>query len=358
MAYGFEVLNNNAQVLISNQSRTLHFVGKAAYIGLSDSRSRCGGMRLFTYRIPCPYTPVPFFTMPTTDFYAVVGVRQEAAGSWIIEVLRSGVSNSVPEVYVFTDPRGITYSGNETHGLQVFCDDGTLSFDSRLSPLVVTGGEAVVPPSSPVNPAWFIHCLYETVHNFPAYHWWRSEESYLLWKNYKPSYDDDDYAEWQANQAMTFWKPRDSGNQYALWGDKASADPTPFLKPTQYSEVITSVGEGNYKPIYFYPSFAQATRVVAGAYYKSGTYWCTSNYWSLYRGSIANVGGVLKCGWVSYVQGSYWKALRKDSGVSVGTGVDSSSIVSAGSGGTPPYYNETLNLTPTAVIIANGSRYD
>ena len=337
MAHGFSVLNNNSQVLISNQTKTLHFVGKAQYTRLLGSLNQCGGMRCWQFTITCSSTPLPFFTMPTTDYYAVVGVRQTAPTTWVIEVLRSGTSTSMPEVYVFTDPNGIAYYGSETHGMRVYCDDGSVSFDSRLAPLVVTGGSVVAPPSSPINPTWYIRAYNDSIIGIM---------SYELWSSYSAFYN------WRYGSGDT------SGLYPAIPGDKGTGDPTKYLKPTQTTTYSISLGDGNAKPIYFFPSFAQSTRVTRGDYYPNKTYRCISDYWVLYRGGISFTGGVLKCGWVPYVQGNWWKAKRIDSGMVIGSGVDASSIVGAGAGGMPPYYNETLNLAGTPVIIANGARYD
>lgn len=337
MAYGLSVLNKDAQILISSQTKTLHFVGKATYSQLLGSIDQCGGMRCWRFTIECTTTPVPFLTMPTSDFYAVIGVRQVGPTTWAIEVLRSGTSASIPEVYVFADPNGITYTGPETYGMRVYCDDGSLSFDSRLSPLVVTGGLSVAPPASPTNPAWYDYVRYDPPMTFTEY-------------TVYPSYYHYYYA---------FNSPYNTrGSQFNVAGDKGTGNPSAYLTPTQSNPYSFSVGVGNTKPIYFFPSFAQATRLVLGIYTSGDTYRCDTNYWALYRGGIRRSEDTLSCGWVPYVQGKHWLAKRIDTGTTVGSGVDASSIVGAGAGGMPPYYNETLNLQPTAVIIANGARYD
>ena len=341
MAHGFTVFNNNFQVLISNQTKTLHFVGKASYSTLHGSLSINGGMRLYAYTITCSTVPVPFFTMPVEAFYAVVGVRQTAASTWLIEVLQSGVSGVAPEVYVFTDPQGITYSGSETYGLRVLKDDGTVSFDSRLSPLVVTGGGAVAPPSSPLSPTWYMTTRWTNVVDTPYYSWYYS------------------YADYVAHDSDRIDRRMNRRGQY-LTANRGTADPTAVLQPTSFNTYMVPVGEGNTKPIYFFPSFAQSTRIASGDYFPTSNYRCISHYWALYRGGISYspTTGVFKCGWTAYVSGNWWHAKAIDTGSTIGTGVDASTIVDAGAGGYPPYYNETLNLTPTSVIVANGTRYD
>lgn len=350
MSYGLSVVNNASQVLISTQTRTLHFVGKAAYSTLLGSMEQNGGMRCWRFIINCALTPVPFITMPTSDFYAVIGVRNLGGTSWAIEVLRSGTSVSIPEVYVFTDPNGITYTGSETYGMRVFCDDGSLSYDSRLSPLVVTGGGTVSPPASPVNPEWYMPARWDGSMEMTYYQWWSSQAYYNAFV--------------ASNYSYTYYQPLFQYMAEGWWhdypfADKATGDPSAFLTPTNFAEYSIPSGVGNTKPIYFFPSFAQATRIATSDYWANdGDYRCMNHYWVLYRGGISKSGDIIRCGWVPYVKGAYWKARKVNAGITIGTGVDASSIVGAGAGGMPPYYNETLNLQPTAVIIANGVRYD
>ena len=151
MSRGFLATNENGQVLISSDTRNLHFVGKATLSRVINQFDGYGGLRHWAFSIDCNVTPVPFFTMPTSDFYAVASVRSVAVAKWEIEIIRSGISNQAPEVYVFADPRGATYAPDTKYGLMVMRDDGTASFDSRYSPLVITGGTSVAPPHNPLT---------------------------------------------------------------------------------------------------------------------------------------------------------------------------------------------------------------
>lgn len=121
------------------------------------------------------------------------------------------------------------------------------------------------------------------------------------------------------------------------------------------------------KPIFFYPSLAQSQREYT--FYESEEecdgfdaynncvgirrqYSWRSSYWAFYRSGIRLVGGVLQCGWITVQYGCNWDYEKDKSLIGIGIGGDS------GQGGTWPYSNETLNLSPTAVISADGSRYD
>lgn len=309
MSWGFLALNNAGQVLVSSETRNLHFVGKATLNRVIKQFDGYGGLRQWAFWIDCEVTPVPFFSMPTEDYYGVVAVRQISVYSdrktWEIEVIRSGTSSTIPEIFVFSDPRGASASGTN-YGMQVLLDDGTPSFDSRLNPLVITGGANVAPPSNPLisGPGW------------------------LTAKNCE-------------GDSSTTMGP-DNHNTYTL----------------------NAPGS---KPIFFYPSIAQAEREFAFHEYEdacdgfnaygscigvSRAHDWDSSYWAFYRSGIRYVGGYLFCGWVTAEFGCNWKYRRKTTLIGIGIGGDS------GRGGVWPYSNETLNLTPTAVIAANGARYD
>lgn len=304
-AWGFQATNKAGQVLVSSETRNLHFVGKARLDRIIKQFNGYGGLRHYAFRINCNVTPVPFFTMPTEDYHGVVAVRNVAAGVWEIEVIRSGTSATTPEVYVFADPSGVTARDTD-YGMLVLRDDGTPSFDSRLGPLVVTGGISVAPPSNPLTVA-------------PG----------------------------------------------SLSGKYCQSDPSDQMGPNN-NNTYQVVVPGS-KPIFFYPSIAQAEREYRfdaseeecdgiGAYGEcvgaKRRYSWSSYYWAFYRGGIRHVGGYLFNGWITAEFGCHWTYRKDSSFLGIGTGG------SSGTSGQWPYSNETLNLTPTAVITANGSRYD
>jgi hypothetical protein len=312
--WGFEAKNNAGQVLVSSETRNLHFVGKAGLNRVIRQFDGYGGLRHYAFWIDCEVTPVPFFTMPTYDFYGIVAVRQISLyanrKTWEIELIRSGTSATVPEVYVFSDPRGTT-ARNTNYGMLVLRDDGTPSFDSRLNPLTVNGGVNVAPPANPLTVA--------------------------------PT---------------------------SLSAKNCNSDPASQMGPNNYNTYrFTPGGELTpaYKPIFYYPSIAQAEREFA--FYASEeecdgldaynncvgakrVYSWYSYYWAFYRGGIQYTGGYLKTGWIAAQFGCHWTYNKDSSFVGIGIGG------SSGDSGQWPYTNETLNLTPTAVITANGARYD
>ena len=257
MSYGFLAINDNNQVLVSSDTRNLHFIQKLSGprndtisttdtdAGIIYTTDYFGGVRHWRYTATCASTPVPFFTMPTTDYYGVVRVQNKGNNRWDIEVIRSGTSTTVPELYIFADPRASTSS--ETHGMIVYLDDGTAAFDSRLKPLAVTGGKSLTHPANP-----------------------------------KDSYP--------------------GGGSYIGRDCNASIDTrSSIFAPTNYNEYAINT-DSMTKPMYFYASLAQAEResvysdsteecvgvVVYGncVGYQSNQNW-TSHYWAFYRGGIS-----------------------------------------------------------------------
>lgn len=315
--WGFQATNNAGQVLVSSETRNLHFVGKATLNRVIRQFDGYGGLRHYAFRIGCEVTPVPFFSMPTDDFYGIVAVREVSSKMWEIELIRSGTSATVPEVYVFSDPRGIV-GRSSNYGMLVLRNDGTPSFDSRLNPLTVTGGMNVAPPSNPLTVG-----------------------------------------------------PINLSAKYC------SSDPSNQMGPNNYNTNPFTVA-GN-KPIFYYPSIAQAEREFTfhvseeecdGVYSYGNcvgakrSYSWNSYYWAFYRGGISMgteikfyqfrpyTVPIIKTGWVAVQFGCHWTEEKDSALFGVGTGG------SSGGAGKWPYANETLNLTPTAVITANGALYD
>jgi hypothetical protein len=104
--YGFQAINDNNQVLISSDTRNLHFIAKLTTprnetVSASDpdagvifTSDYFGGIRHWRYSVNCSTTPVPFFSMPTTDYHAIVRVVNKGNNRWDIELIRSGTSST------------------------------------------------------------------------------------------------------------------------------------------------------------------------------------------------------------------------------------------------------------------------
>jgi hypothetical protein len=307
MTTGFLALNKDNKVLVSSETRNLHFLGKAAYNSTIKTFDGYGGLRQYTFRIDCNVTPVPFITMPTADAYGVSAVRQITAGTWEIEVIRSGVGDTIPQVYVFCDPRGFSATRDSRYGMLVLANDGTPSFDSRLSPLLVTNGFSVTQTSNPLTVA--------------------------------PSGLDAQYCN------------SDPGGQMGPNNDGTAVS---------YTQTET-------KPIFFYPTLSQSEREFA--FYASQevcdgfdaygncvgakrNYSWTSRYWAFYRGGIKRGSGSIIPSWITCDYGCNWDYRKDSSFIGIGTGGAS------GTSGTWPYSNETLNIAPISVIVSDAAYYD
>ena len=307
MSYGFLATNNNDEVLISSDTRNLHFLIKLSSPTISNSGTAYGGFKEYTYTLTSSYTPVPFFNMPTNDYYGIVGIKNTTGSTWEVKLIRSGTSSSTPSLYVFVDARGIDATVTDNYGLIVYMDDGTAAFDSRKGPLVVTGGTAVAHPSNPL--------------------------------------------------LTSIGTLADSG----CGSGTSSSEFTPDNESVAYS-----VGTVPSNPIYHYSSLAQAERQASFSGYDedcdgikygvcigfSRTDEWTSTYWAFYRGGIRKDGNNVRAGWVAVLGGCYWQSWSDSGFIGIDTGGGSSG------GGTFPYSNETINLASTAVIVGDGARYD
>jgi hypothetical protein len=147
--YGFLATNGNSQVLISSKTKNLHFLGKAKLYQTIKAIDTWGGIRRWVYRIESITTPVPFFTTPTADRYAIVRMNIAYGNTWDIEILRSGTSNKCPEVYVFTEANG-QLKANTNWGMKVLNENSGISYDSRFRPLIIKGGTTVSSPYDPL----------------------------------------------------------------------------------------------------------------------------------------------------------------------------------------------------------------
>lgn len=306
MSQGLLAVNNSNQVLVSSDTRNLHFIGKPALYETRKSFDGYGGCRIFVYRVTSPFPILPFFTMPTADYYGIVAIRAVAASLWEIELLRSGTSATLPEVYVFADPRAST--ATDTHGLVVYMDDGTPAFDSRLKPLTVAGGYSVWPAPDPRS------------NGIPA----------LSAKYCDSPYGSDAFAPYAYND---FSATQTVTKEIFSYASVAQAQREAFFQAEE-SECIGGSAYGN-----------------CVGYLREELF--RSWYWAFYRAGISRPNAsTLRVGWTCVSYGCRWTYEEDAALVGIGVGGDS------GEGGSWPYSNESLNLGATPVIVANGARYD
>lgn len=310
-SYGFLATNGNSQVLISSKTKNLHFLGKATLYATIQSTNSWGGIRRWTFRIDSNGTPVPFFSVPTADKCAVVRMTRVTGITWEIELVRSGTSSTIPELYIFTEitsqhvPKG-------AWGMQVYNETNNgLTYDSRLKPLLVRGGTQVSPPYDP---------LLALPSGLSAY-----------------------YCESDANVKFT---------------------PNTYNSSTVYNTNAT-------KPIICYQSVAQTMRQV-DVNASSSRCWgirvfgnCIgfegekswdSHYWAFYRAAVSaqqtGAHTYLEAGWITINYGCRHEEREADSFLGIEYDDDSSVA------GNWPYSNLTINLGNVPVIVSDGSFYD
>ena len=252
-----------------------------------------------------------------------VNIQTLPKNLWEVEIIRSGTSATIPEVYMFADTRATIIPPTETMGLVVYKDDGSISFDSRRGPLNLADSVPITFPSGPVN-------------TLPTYLNTDSD-----WNFSTPGYLNGHFG-----ISMT------DGNASALF------------TPTKETIVTISSSIPN-KPIYFVQSLAQTELEVFARQtftYSSGLFginsthlWWDSVYWAFYRGGVRRSGNSLYAGWITI-----------DKGVSVATpGETTDKLFGAWNSSQQaqwtyqnPISNETLNRTGNIVLISDGNMYD
>ena len=304
MSYGFTAVNKQGQVLVSSDTKNLHFFGKAVLSQTVDSNENFGGLAHWVYTITCIDYPTPFFTS-NGGCSGITSIKLDGS-TWQIHMVST--VRSPPEVYVFTPMRSIAVAGN--YGVVVYGNKGDVSFDSRAKPLSIYEGFEVAPPSNP------------RVGAFSG-------------------------------------EPRNCGSSLVT-----------LLQPdnaTVYNFNLKSTNDQQVKFIFHYASIAQAEReqeFTTGRWGEGGVldrreYELWSTYWCFYRSGIEAAWGgnsfaVVKCGWVPVNGGCHsrrYESGRSFAGITVSGGGESS-------GGSWPYNNETLNVTPVFLMIADARLYD
>lgn len=298
----FIARNSAQQIIISSETNSLHYVGKATNI--SNTASSYSNTYICTFRITSSKVPIPFFTMPAGYTYAVSALRNVGINTWDIDIMKTGATSGMPEVYIFTDP-GAVVPSSEPNGLIVYKDDGVgVSFDSRREPLVITNGTTISYPYTPRSPL-----------SIP--------------------------------QGAGYWHDN-CGARYYTEG---------YFTPNQ--ENTYSIGALPTKPMYLVTSLAQATQTARSQRIQVDDYWIyketrvwISSYWSFYRGGIRVSGNTLYASWMEAFSSCnpFYQLTKAFLGFDYG-GYQVT-------GALPAYSNETINLTNIPVIIADGSIYD
>ena len=166
MPYGFRSINDDGEVIISDEFQNLHFIGQAVR-GTNDggqfenetgsaqsdvfpgftgpnAANALDGRVLINYTITTTGRPLAFIK-PDVDaldrWYAIISQTEGTSNLWTFQVLMSGIAvDNFPELFIFVDANEIPASvfNNDTHGMVVYKPDGvTKTFDSRAQPLSI-----------------------------------------------------------------------------------------------------------------------------------------------------------------------------------------------------------------------------
>jgi hypothetical protein len=313
MSYGFEAKNDSGKVIINDEIENLHFLGKAT-LGYNNSaygvfpdysgpNSALDGRVIHTYTITSTGNPVAFIKPNDYSRWYAIIYQASVGNTWTFQVLVSGTSTlNAPDLYCFVNANDVPAS-SDSYGMIVFKSDGvTKTFDSRIQPLAITGGENVISPIDPTDTA-----------GLPG------ETSGHPW-----NYADNDHD---------------------------------FRSSTSYNSYTdTNINTSN--TMFACPSLAQAVykRKMNGFKRSKGTFssqdhWSTAQWFVMYRGAFRLRANIFDSGWNVYSAGYSFSSQFESGGWGGGGGGGYSS-------GTVPYPPKTINLQSNAYIIADSSRYD
>ena len=310
--FGFLATNGSSQVLISSKTKNLHFLGKATLYSTIESDDRWGGRRRWAFRLDCSTIPVPFFSVPTSDKYAIVRMTLVSGITWEVEILRSGTSSSIPEVYMFTEVN-TQMKPVGSWGMKVLNETAGITYDSRLKPLIVRGNTSVIPP-------------YDPIQSLPG----------------KGSFD----ARYCRTNTTNLLAP-DNTNSTVVYNTSVSK---PIVSYQSISQTMREVSnKDQQKDCAIGSIFGYCIVFAEYTYFFSG-------YWAFYRAGLSVVQSgahsYLTCGWVT-VNASCRAEAPKES-TFLGINYDSYNYTA----GQWPFSNATINLNSVPVIIADGALYD
>lgn len=221
---------------------------------------------------------------------------------------------NIPSLYIFTDP-ALAQAPTTDYGLQVIQDDGsTVSFDSRLNPLMLNDSRDCDWPSSAVT----------GVHGQSA---------------------------GQGTNGMSA-KSFDSAS---------NANFSNLFTPNRTKTITGLDSSGMTTPAYFLNSSVQCAEDTLREKkytkdYGTNKYYYDMLYWALYKGGIRKESNnTHKAQFIAVNKGRYRSIIKADGFVNAWIGLNADRKTS---GGTHPYNNETLDDENTQVLLIEGNSYD
>lgn len=139
MSYGISTFDSAGNLVMSAQAPTLHFLGKASYVGMQAVAGLAPNMpQAHVYRITAPAgAPLPIVQMTagSTTFVEPPTLQNVGGTTWDI-IIRSNATPGSLSIYCF----GVLDMGTqpaEAWGVRVLGPDGSPYFDSTRKPLVI-----------------------------------------------------------------------------------------------------------------------------------------------------------------------------------------------------------------------------
>jgi len=310
MSYGIKTITNtNGQVLISPDTKNLHFTGDKLTVNTvlrAPSQGNYSG--LYKYTWTGSGTPTPLFYLEKPEsFGAITRITNVSGNNWEIEAMAGGYQYmNAPTLYIFVEPKYISTS--ELYGILVpNSDNTTSSFDSRKRPLVISATATISHSAKP--------CVTPRQTPLPAF----CESGYTA-------------AEW------------------ILAPDSAKTYPITGTIPK--------------KPLFLYYSIAQAEQEITNSETQVGRdihqtryHYRQSWYWAFYRGVVGAKGFTYSPPsiFTDWAVASAW-CYHKEDDTSSTFGIFKDNTANAG--GAWPYSNKTINPQEIVVSIAPGEFYD
>lgn len=311
MSSGFVCRNSDGLVLVSDTSKSMYFIGKGVAqtpIGggyYADIALSTATLYVFSLGSPVSF-PLIFVSCPTGRCSVLRTYKEGTV--YKADVIAIG-NSSVPEIYVFANKAD--YSGADKVGIKVVRSDGTSAYDSRLGKILN------LRDSTPVDFFANDRALVSLPNR--SYSGRSKGISYYTTVYGRESLDTDN----QRPVPVTYnTKPAVAINTLAICCRTSN-----YVDSTTYFD-----GYGTVQNIY---------------------YWT----YAIYRGgfTVNSTSSVSLC-WVPHVATStYTYTTTYPSGNSWG---DPPGYSDVGSGGTPPYANQSLNLVGGTLSVINGADYD
>lgn len=303
--YGFRAYNDANQVLISSDLENLHYGGKATYGGLASSMAEYGGHQIHTYTFTTTGLPLVFIKPIFYDrFYAVL-THKQVGSLWTFDVIHSGTTDAHPDLHIFVTPKDLS-APTEQYGMQVFLENGDPSFDSRLSPLSISGGGVCRPTTCPPNDGCTPNSERQTDWNYNVLDWdFNTDQSFNAYALNGLVHTDLMFA--SPSLAQSAWIRR-------YYGEKCSDKPYPQSGCQKHESWVS---------------------------------------WGVfYRNAFRLTSTTFDAGWIPLAH-NYFFSSQYDDGGWFGGGGGSSTV-----GAPMPFVQKTINLVDNAYILADVRLYE